>query len=440
MNKGVTPYAFGANINGTWRDLGTVSAAGVWGLKPGSILVQPTATTPSSIYSAIFPGVTFSDTVQSVRDITAGTTQENNAAIAAYVKNASGGFPSSGGNGVGIFAAIQSVANNSPVWGINTLCQDAPTRAVSTLTGNYCIGAELDFNIMSAATQVIGVSVGGNSLTQPTTSNAYLVNTLSQTFGYKWGSGFAALDGTTDVGLSLGAKSASGSNIESQNIQLGWRDGSGSPQAMVMKMSGGFLSFANTGAWNGVSVGGSLTVSDFAIFQSFVTFNVDPRIKGSSTGTTILSTANSSATNYTATLPANTGTIAETNLAQTFSANQTFGATNLRVQGSSTGVTTVGTANSGATDYTATLPANTGTIVETNLAQTFTAIQTFDTTIKLKGYTVAGLAAAHPCNAGAEGSMAYVTDATAPTYNGALTGGGAVKVPVFCDGANWTAH
>jgi hypothetical protein len=89
---------------------------------------------------------------------------------------------------------------------------------------------------------------------------------------------------------------------------------------------------------------------------------------------------------------------------------------------------------------TATLPANTGTIAETNLAQTFTAIQTFDTTIKLKGYTVAGLTAAHPCNAGAEGSMAYVTDATAPTYNGALTGGGAVKVPVFCDGSVWTSH
>lgn len=89
---------------------------------------------------------------------------------------------------------------------------------------------------------------------------------------------------------------------------------------------------------------------------------------------------------------------------------------------------------------TATLPANTGTIAETNLAQTFTAIQTFDTTIKLKGYTVAGLAAAHPCNAGAEGSMAYVTDANSPTYNGALTGGGAAKVPVFCDGANWTSH
>jgi len=37
MNKGVTPYAFGANINGTWRDLGTVSAAGVWAIPATNI-------------------------------------------------------------------------------------------------------------------------------------------------------------------------------------------------------------------------------------------------------------------------------------------------------------------------------------------------------------------------------------------------------------------
>lgn len=37
MNKGVTPYAFGANINGTWRDLGTVSAAGVWSIPSSNL-------------------------------------------------------------------------------------------------------------------------------------------------------------------------------------------------------------------------------------------------------------------------------------------------------------------------------------------------------------------------------------------------------------------
>lgn len=52
-------------------------------------------------------------------------------------------------------------------------------------------------------------------------------------------------------------------------------------------------------------------------------------------------------------------------------------------------------------------------------------------------YTVATLPT---CNAAAAGSNAAVTDATAPSYNGALTGGGAVGVPVYCNGTSWTAH
>ena len=51
--------------------------------------------------------------------------------------------------------------------------------------------------------------------------------------------------------------------------------------------------------------------------------------------------------------------------------------------------------------------------------------------------TVAGLPT---CNAGLQGTFRYVTDATAPTYNATLTGGGAVVVPVFCNGSAWTSH
>jgi hypothetical protein len=49
------------------------------------------------------------------------------------------------------------------------------------------------------------------------------------------------------------------------------------------------------------------------------------------------------------------------------------------------------------------------------------------------GYTVATLPA------GITGMRAYVTDATAPAYNAALVGGGAVKVPVFYNGAAWVS-
>ena len=52
-------------------------------------------------------------------------------------------------------------------------------------------------------------------------------------------------------------------------------------------------------------------------------------------------------------------------------------------------------------------------------------------------YTVATLPA---CNATSKALLLVVTDATSPTYNGALTGGGAVVVPVLCNGSSWTSH
>lgn len=44
MNKGATPYTFGANINGTWRDLGTVTAGGVWSIPSSNISFTPAGT------------------------------------------------------------------------------------------------------------------------------------------------------------------------------------------------------------------------------------------------------------------------------------------------------------------------------------------------------------------------------------------------------------
>lgn len=50
------------------------------------------------------------------------------------------------------------------------------------------------------------------------------------------------------------------------------------------------------------------------------------------------------------------------------------------------------------------------------------------------------VAALPPCNSALFAYWYIATDATSPTYNGALTGGGSVKVPVFCNGAAWTSH
>jgi len=77
----------------------------------------------------------------------------------------------------------------------------------------------------------------------------------------------------------------------------------------------------------------------------------------------------------TASLPANTGTIDELNLAATYTAAKTFTNSDLLLLGSSTGATTFTSANASSTAYTATVPANTGTFAELNLAETWTALQ-----------------------------------------------------------------
>lgn len=63
--------------------------------------------------------------------------------------------------------------------------------------------------------------------------------------------------------------------------------------------------------------------------------------------------------------------------------------------------------------------------------------QVFNQPIILQEYTVATLPT---CNAALAYGLAAVIDATTPTYNGALTGGSTVKVPVMCDGTAWKSH
>ena len=77
------------------------------------------------------------------------------------------------------------------------------------------------------------------------------------------------------------------------------------------------------------------------------------------------------------------------------------------------------------TNKTLTAPAINGTVTTTGL--------TFPVCVISSGYTVGTLPA------GTVGMRAYVTDALLPTYNGALTGGGAVTVPVFYNGAAWVS-
>jgi len=79
------------------------------------------------------------------------------------------------------------------------------------------------------------------------------------------------------------------------------------------------------------------------------------------------------------------------------------------------GTVTLGTVSGALGSVTASLPANTGTIAETNLAQTWSALQTFGTNISIGGTTAAG--------ATGSGNVVFATSPTLTTpVIGAATG------------------
>lgn len=83
--------------------------------------------------------------------------------------------------------------------------------------------------------------------------------------------------------------------------------------------------------------------------------------------------------------------------------------------------------NNGPISFTANNPSTPGWSSNSNISATF---------YKTAVYTVATL----PTTGVTTGTYATVSDATAPTYLGALTGGGSVVCPVFYNGTIWVSH
>jgi hypothetical protein len=207
--------------------------------------------TAKEIYQSIFPGQSFYDGVQGVTSITNGSAIGQATGIAGYVKNAS---PVSGinGNGVAVFGAATAEVNNAAVWGVNTLLQDSAIRAAGTGTGRIMLGAELDFNVMNPGTEVIGVSIGGNSLAQSSNANGYIVNSLGN--GNQWSSGFLTIDGAAFIAMSIGRSSATGAaNTASQPMYWQYND------YLAVAQNGQFQMFPN-----GTSAGGTMQLGGTA--------------------------------------------------------------------------------------------------------------------------------------------------------------------------------
>lgn len=200
----------------TWNGAKTsaasaITSTGYWG-KVGN-----TSSTPTSVYEIPYPAITHYDGFASTLEVEAGSNLIHMSALSGYIRNkiAVSGIER---NSVALFGVGTAEVNSAATWGINTLLQDNSTRAVGALTGVILVN-ELDFNVMCPGTTVIGLSLGGNSLSQPTTSNALIINSLGT--GITWGGGLICGDAVVDYFTSCGLASAAGASVNSS--RMGWR-------------------------------------------------------------------------------------------------------------------------------------------------------------------------------------------------------------------------
>lgn len=219
--------------------------------------------TAYELYNSVNGATTqFFDTVQGVTSLVAGSTIGQATGVAGYIKNAcatSGGHP----NAVALFGLGTAEVNNANTWGINTLLQDSATRAVGAGTGRFLLGYECDINVMNPGTQVIGISVGGNGLAQPSASNAFIANSLGS--GIQWGTSFWSTDGNAQRALVVGRAAALAANVASQEVWFNYGDSSGAGQIGILKfMPAGGAAPGGAYVFGGSAVAGiTLSNGDF---------------------------------------------------------------------------------------------------------------------------------------------------------------------------------
>lgn len=162
-----------------------------------------------------------------------------------------------------------------------------------------------------------------------------------------------ALGGTCTISAaaSLVVGSTSISGGSANGILAG--NGAGTALAQVTTANGGLLNTSNAGV-------PSITPTPVLGVAGSVVGSIG--FQNATSGTVTLAPAAGALGTVTATLPANSGVIAELNLAQSWTALQTFNNSSIAMLGSSTGFTTLTSDNAGASNFTLHLPAANDTV------------------------------------------------------------------------------
>jgi len=354
------------------------------------------------------------------------------------------GIPETGGSAaptVGvIYKGANSFIHNFNYGNNGTVTTSGYNIFIGTNAGNLTMGSTATLSSHSSYNSFIGPSAGFSNTT------GYSNNFIGVNTGYLNTTGYsnsfiganAGRSNTTGYSNSfIGANAGRSNTTGNYNNFIGMNAGFSNTTGYYNSFIGSYAGYdivtttqAATTIVNGTS---------YQIVQMGTTTSAQWIASGAVTGTIGETfTAN-------ATAGVGTGTVATTaNIAVQCLNNSLIGYNTGRGIVTGSGNTIVGSNVSGlATGLTNNiiLASGAGTIKAqhdgTNWALTgdvaVTGAISVITTIKTGGYTVATLPA------GTVGQRAYVTDATAPTWNGALTGGGAVVVPVFRNATVWVS-
>ncbi len=275
--------------------------------------------------------------------------------------------------------------------GITTLVDTAITglASLSMTTADYTLSTA---NGATDEARCMFLTIGGTpgaarNIIVPALSKLYIVYNNStggyaQTVKTSAGTGISVPNGSRAVLYCDGTNVVTAATYASA-MTLG--------TALPVASGGTGLSSAGTSGYVLASNGTAFVATDLAattnVWTDSQTFtNSLLKLLGSSTGVTTFTSANAGASDYTVTFQAVTGTVALLG-ANTWSAAQTFPASGIILTGSSTGVTTFASANAGASSYTLTFPAATATVATLDGTQTLTNKRVTPRTLAAASYT-----------------------------------------------------
>jgi hypothetical protein len=142
MNKATTPYQFGANVNGTWSNLGTVSSAGVWAIPTANISGLGTAAAQNiGTSGATVPLLSTSNTWSLAQTFSSGITGLGTVVAGVWnVPSSNITFTQTGANAVSVtLDSINKQTFDAVSWGVSTANADNATainRAIQDISAS----------------------------------------------------------------------------------------------------------------------------------------------------------------------------------------------------------------------------------------------------------------------------------------------------------------